>query len=87
MGAKSDRTPTMGNANNKKNETVVKGRRMKKKIVELDVSWKGGNSRSADDGVMVVGEWSAGPLWYLRTRRKIFQERQEEMMGVQSRCA
>jgi hypothetical protein len=36
---------------------------------------------------MVVGEWSAGPLWYLRTRRKIFQERQEEMMGVQSRCA
>jgi hypothetical protein len=32
----------MGNANNKKNETVVKGRRMKKKIVELDVSWRGG---------------------------------------------
>lgn len=75
----------MGNSNNKKNETVVKGRRIKK-IVELDVSWRG-DSRSADDGVMVVGEWSAGPLWYLRTRRKIFQERQEEMMGVQSRCA
>lgn len=76
----------MGNANNKKNETVVKGRRIKNCRARL-MSLGGGTRGSADDGVMVVGEWSAGPLWYLRMRRKIFQERQEEMMGVQSRCS